>query len=168
MASARATIVCLSVWLVLSVFPDPARAQSSSVDSSVLVPTAVTQAGEREWTRHVVNFGAGSLGALFLSVLCVNSGPNWDDADENLREDMGWYVGAPIGATLGVWIEGERTGDVAPWAPVVGSLLGLALGAAHASATEGESSTSYAALLLLPPLGATILNAVFEPEGEEP
>lgn len=140
-----------------------AAAQSSTQFDQQSASAEQLEAGEAG--RHAMTFLAGSVGAALLTALWVSRGPNWDDTE--LREDMGYYVGAPMGAALGVWIEGERTGDVAWWAPIVGSLAGLAAGAAHAASTDGDSDASYAALLLLPPLSATILTALTEPETEE-
>lgn len=107
---------------------------------------------------HVVTFLAGAAGSLLLTIAWVGWGPNWEDAEERgvNREDLGWYLGPPVGGLAGVWLEGSRRGRGSYAGSVVGTAIGLGLAALHADASDGDSSLSYALLGLLPPLGGTL------------
>lgn len=137
---------------------------SIPVEAESVPAEAVAIGAQPGAARHLLTLAGGIAGASLVSWLAVAVVPNWDDADERSREERGLYVGAPVGAVVGVWVEGERTGSVRWWAPVVGSLVGFGVAAAHAESSEGDSMVSYAALVLLPPLGATILHALTEPD----
>lgn len=128
----------------------------------------------KDWTLSI---GSGTLGAAVgaggLGLLAAATSDENDFSALGLVV-LGIVVGAPIGATAGVWLYGDLSGhDSRWWAPIVGGLvgggigLGGFIGALQIDQEVLSGTLGFTSLLVLPAVGATLGYALgLESKGE--